>query len=202
MKATAAKRAPEPETVELTGKLAKKDRDALKTLRRLEGDEEASLLYFEAAEAATSGSGKKGLKIENYPNDVFPSAPLTYPLLFSTNDHVQMSRPELMTEVSLIMAMAKPDWASGPYIYSIQVLEPKDLTAFVNLEKLGDYFGGNPPSDLRSGYIYAPVLYGVPQFVRSVVLEAILGSATEVTIALRNPSTSTVERKQVSLSQI
>jgi hypothetical protein len=189
----------ESSTVELRGNLGKKDRAALKNLRRLEGDEEASLIYFEAAEAVASGHRKKSLKIEKYMGDVFPSKPLTYPLLFSSAQKVQMSRSELMTEIALIMTMAKRDWASGPHIYSIQVLEPKNLGGFVNPEKLGEYLGGSIPPDMKSGYIYGPLLYGLPQFVRSVALEGILGNATEIEIALRNPSTPALERKKVTL---
>jgi hypothetical protein len=203
MKGSAAKALEEERQESATvdvGKLAKKNRVALKALRELESDGEASILFFEAAEAAAAGGRhNRGLRIENYPKEIFPSKPLTYPLLFSQDEKLEMNRSDLMTEIAVIMAMAKPDIATGPHIYSIQVLEPKDLSGFVKPEKLGDYFGGNVPPDIKSGYVYGPVLYGAPQFVRSIVLEGVLGNAKEVEIALRNPSTSNLERKKVTL---
>src|SRR6266478_3149869 len=173
----------------------KQERDALKKLRELEGDEEVfSIVYREAKEAAAGLKGSKRgphpITLMKYNMDVFQNEPLMFPSLFSRNFELKMTRSELMTELSVIMEMAQPNLVSGPYIYSIQVLEPKDITGFVDLKKLGEYFHGTVPPDLRSGYIYGPTLYDAPQFVRSVVLEGVLGNASEIEISLRNPSTS------------
>jgi hypothetical protein len=125
--------------------------------------------------------------------------PITFPILFSRYPELKMSRAELMTELSVIVAMSQPNLPSGHHIYSIQVLEPKDITGFVDLKKLGEYLGGTVPMDLRSGYIYGPFLYEPSPFVRSVILEGVLGNASEIEVSLRNPSTSKLERKRVTL---
>jgi len=187
-------------------RLVKEDRHALKKLRSLESDEGvSSIVYFEAKEAAASLKKRKGtpqpITITKYKKDVFLNEPLTFPMLFSQYTELKMSRSELMTEVSVIMDMAQPKLVSGPHIYSVLVLEPKDIRGFVNLSKLGEYFKGTIPTDLSSGYIYGPLLYDLPQFVRSIVLEGVLGNAKEIEIALRNPSTSSLERKRVFLGQ-
>jgi hypothetical protein len=187
-------------------RLVKQDRHVLKKLRSLEGDEEvSSIVYFEAREAAASLKKRKGtsqpITITKYKRDVFLNEPLTFPMLFSQYTELKMSRSELMTELSVIMDMAQAKLMSGPHIYSILVREPKDIRGFVNLNKLGEYFEGTIPTDLSSGYIYGPFLYELPQFVRSIVLEGVLGNATEIEIGLRNPSTSILERKRVILGQ-
>lgn len=202
MTATAKKRA----TIELPGKLAPKQKQAIDKLRSLESSEEdASILLFEAVQAANQkhhGKSPNDVEITRYSDDVFRNEPLTYPRLFSPTQILKMTRSDLVTELSVIIAMAhQHDLASGPYIYSIQVLEPRDMTGFVNPEKLQQYFGGRTPPDIKSGYIYGSLLYDAPEFLRNVVLEGVLGSANEVEVAFRNPSSSIVERKHVELSQ-
>jgi hypothetical protein len=202
MKASTAN-PPEGTAIEFR-RIVKQDRDALKKLRALEDDEEASsIVYREAKEAAASLKSRKAraqpISLTKYTTDVFLNESLTFPSLFSRDSELKMSRPELMTELSLIMDMSHANSPKGQLIYSIQVLEPKDMTGFVDVTKLGEYVEGTVPSDLRSGYIYGQFLYDAPQFVRSVVLEGVLGSAKQIEIALQSPSTSSLERKRVTL---
>lgn len=183
---------------------AKAERDTLKKLRKLEADEEASsIVYRDAKKVAASLKARKrhsrAVFVTRYEKDVFLNAPITFPMLFSRSEQLKMSRAELMTELSVIIDMSQPNVPGGQHLYSIQVLEPKDVTEVIGQSKLGEFLGGAVPPDLRSGYIYSPLLYQGSPFVRSIILENVLANATEIEVALRNPSTSRSERKRVSL---
>ncbi len=204
-----AKRRAIEETVEFSGELVKAESQTLKKLRALSGGEDASILLLEATEAGAEQAEGRSLKkakrtkkavIAKFDKDVFVNAPIAFPVLFTDRQHVRMSRPELMTEISVIMAMSRPTLIEGPHIYSIEVLEPKNLPAFIDVDKLAPYFGGTVPTDIKSGYIYGPLLYDSPDFLRSILLEGVLANATEVEISLRSPSSAL--RRHVTLSQV
>ncbi len=169
-------------------------------LRELASEEDALILMMEAVQISRLSRKAVDVKMIKFEADVFPVENPSYPVLFSQPTAVTMRRSDLMTEISLIIDMAhRDDITSGTHIYSIQVLEPKVLYEHLDFNTLLEYFEGNLPSDLRSGYLYWNVLYNTPQFARDVVLSSIINRAEKLEIALRNPSTNTVERKIVTL---
>lgn len=191
--------------VKLSTRLLKQEIDLLKRIRSLEAEpEDASILLLEASEASVQTTKRKqkpshAFEMIRYDQDVFAGQPVTFPRLFSDKNDLQMKRAELATELCVIIDMAQPDLFAGPHIYSIQVKEPRSLGATVDFKKLSDYLG-TLPTELGSGYIPWQVLYRNAPYVRNIVLDGILGGATSLEIAVRNPSTGVVERKSVSLS--
>ena len=188
-----------------TSRRAARDR-ASEKIKRLAGLDDATILLMEADAYTTpevvSRAHKKSKEviIRRFEPAVLLVQRPAYPVLFSASSEIAMSRTELLTELNLIMEMARrEDLTSGPYIYSIQVLEPRLLENVLDFDTLADHFDGEVPSDIRSGYFYWSLLYDSPIFLRGVLLDKILAHAREVEIALKNPSTNLVERKTVRL---
>jgi hypothetical protein len=176
-------------------------RKAMSEMARLAADpEDAGIVMWEAMQSPHRGKKTSNIEVLKFDKDVFGGDALSYPRLFSAGHEFQMTRYEFLTELGLILDMAPSgNFEVNPYVYSIQVMEPRNLGDVIESPEVKEFFGGELPTDIRNGYVYHSVLYKSPPFVRTKLIEAILGHARLVEVTLRGPSADSIQRKAVEL---
>jgi hypothetical protein len=132
--------------------------------------------------------------------DVFKRIDPQFPLLLQkTNEH-RMEFGQLLGEIELLLGMGDiRDPGANVYIYSVQVMDPLDITERLDTRALEAFAPKEALVELRNGYIRHELLYDVSDLHSKILLISLLRCAKKVRIYLKPPWASYKIESNVTL---
>jgi len=120
-----------------------------------------------------------------------------YPTLFTEQQELSMTPEDLSNEVEWIISRSTNGLTpEGAYIYSVQTVEPLNVSRFIQLDDLA----GTPEDCVKAatgGYFYHSNLYGQDKSALWKALVALSSVSSIMEVALRRATSSPAERKRI-----
>lgn len=155
--------------------------------KRLEKTAPEDMLVVEQELDAAHGKYKKSVS-SIVKEDVFRNVEVQFPVLLRrTNEH-RMQLSELFREIELLMGMGHiRDVDSSVFIYSLQVMEPLDITNQIDIKAIEAFAPAETLLELKNGYLRHELLYDVPDHHAMILLVSLLRCAKRVRVSLKPP---------------
>lgn len=127
--------------------------------------------------------------------DVFRNVDLQFPVLLRRSNEHRMQLSDFFGEIELLMGMGHiRDADSSVFIYSLQVMEPLDITNQIDMKAIEAFAPTQTLLELKNGYLRHELLYDVPDHHAKILLISLLRCAKRVRVSLKPPwSTHKVE---------
>ena len=115
---------------------------------------------------------------------------LVYPQVFRRDDLLEMTAAELVDELDTIAGSGWPSSFESPYIYAVQVTEPRSYTFGGHVEEFGDLLYDHATrSEISVGMLGHESLYRpCDSRTRRALLEALLCNADKVKVSVQPPA--------------
>jgi hypothetical protein len=119
--------------------------------------------------------------------DLFQNVDTLFPILFRKEREHQMKPVAFLSELALILSMASiKDPGANVYVYSLQVIEPKDFGQRLGTKVL-EILPPNLKPEIINGYFRHELLYGLPEPDLSVILVNTVQNASKIEVSLKPP---------------
>src|SRR6266404_2199868 len=112
--------------------------------------------------------------------DVFGGIEPFFPILLrKQTDELRMNVAQLANELDLVLGMGNiRDASSNVYVYSLQVVEPSDLSQRLNRRVFESFATGGIVTELMNGYVRHDLLYELSISYRNLVIASLLQHAS------------------------
>jgi hypothetical protein len=121
--------------------------------------------------------------------DVFGGIEPFFPILLKKQtDELHMGVAQLANELDLILNMGNiRDPASNVYVYSLQVVEPSDLSERLDRRVFESFATVGTVTELMNGYVRHDLLYELSTSYRNLVIASLLQHARKIRISIKPP---------------
>lgn len=120
--------------------------------------------------------------------DVLRNVDLQFPVLLRRASEHRMELSGLLGEIELLLGMGDiRDVDSNVFIYSIQVMDPLDITDKIDVKALHAFAPADALIELRNGHMRHELLYDIPDLHAKILLISLLRCAKRVRVSLKPP---------------